>query len=238
MHEGSRTGAGALARCAGHLHPALGEVGDGVGTDARVCIGPDPQVEVGAAGLALAAHEGDALSGRHTVADGDVPLLHVPVLGHRPVAVPDADPLAVAGFVARDGDLAVTHGVDRGAVVVRDVDAVVRLAVVLGYEAGRRARGGEPGGPGSGRGRGHQRRHHRGARRQNRYPYASGRSGHTKKHVTFLPLGRRAGQALRSRAMMPLMSWSSRSWRTKWPPGTSCDSCGIPARSRRLRNSR
>jgi hypothetical protein len=42
----------------------------------------------------------------------------------------------------------------------------------------------------------------------------------------------------RSRAMMPSRSRSNMPGRKTCPPGTSCDSCGMPASLRRSRNSR
>jgi hypothetical protein len=134
---------------------------------------PDAQMQVRSCRLALGAHQGDALPGLDALADGDVALVHVPVLGHGAVFVQDSDPLPVAAGRAGGDDLAGADGVDGRAQGVGDVDAVVAAAVALADDAGggagrgERRRGGRRGGGrrGGGRGRaGRQGQEHGGCR--------------------------------------------------------------------------
>src|SRR5690606_37758627 len=123
----------AAVTCSGSEPDALGaEELDRVDGGAVVRGGADLDGEVGSAGVAGVAGQGDLLAGLDDLADLDVHLREVRVLGVGLVAVLDDDGVAVGGAVAA----AVGAGLDDGAAVGGDDrgaagDGVV-LAAVLG----------------------------------------------------------------------------------------------------------
>src|SRR5690606_15995165 len=108
---GPRGRVGAVS-CCGSEVDALGAEGlDRVDGGAVVRGGADLEVEVGSAGVAGVAGQGDLLAGLDDLADLDVHLGEVGVLGVGLVAVLDDDGVAVGGAVAG----AVGAGLDDGA---------------------------------------------------------------------------------------------------------------------------